>query len=202
MTDSIYDQLNAYGTVAKQRFVETFSGDALDTDRWDTTVSFGSFTASMADAVDEGLDLISSTSGNQGGYIDFADKRQYSHNSSVNIAVWRRAGSFGAQVGLMRTIFTDASYFEDGTYNTYKELGSADGSTNTTTASTVAVDTNFHNHSIVSGSSDIQGSIDGVLEVTKTTNRSTAAMQPFCRTTTNTTPAAQIRIRYMEAYNT
>ena len=36
MTDSIYDQLNAYGTVAKQRVVETFSGGVLDTDRWAT----------------------------------------------------------------------------------------------------------------------------------------------------------------------
>ena len=38
MTDSIYDQLNAYGTVAKQRVVENFSGSALDTDRWATKI--------------------------------------------------------------------------------------------------------------------------------------------------------------------
>ena len=57
MTKSIYDQLNASGTVAKQRVVETFSGDALDTDRWNENESNGTNTFGMADSVDGGYTM-------------------------------------------------------------------------------------------------------------------------------------------------
>ena len=62
MTKSIYDQLNASGTIAKQRVVETFSGDALDTDRWQLTQIVSTCTATMADSNDGGL-LLSTDSG-------------------------------------------------------------------------------------------------------------------------------------------
>ena len=59
MTKSIYDQLNASGTVAKQRMVETFTGDALDTDRWNTTNVTGTGTFAMNDSVDGGFSISS-----------------------------------------------------------------------------------------------------------------------------------------------
>ena len=85
MTKSIYDQLNASGTVAKQRFVETFSGDALDTNRWS---SHGSGSATMSDTVNGGLLLTSPTNGAQ--HLDFSPSdagkiRPFSQTGAVMI---------------------------------------------------------------------------------------------------------------------
>ena len=91
MTDSIYDQLNAYGTVAKQRVVETFSGDALDTDRWDQSNTNG--TQAMADSIDGGLLMSTTSSGSSISYIDFADKKQFSNTGSVMIAVMKHGST-------------------------------------------------------------------------------------------------------------
>ena len=76
MTKSIYDQLNASGTVAKQRFVETFSGSLLDTDRWDIYNS-GTVPQGMADSIDGGYYITTTNSWDQ-VRLNFNDKRQFS----------------------------------------------------------------------------------------------------------------------------
>ena len=76
MTDSIYDQLNAYGTVAKQRVVETFSGDALDTDRWEN--GFGAnCTPTMGYNGTEGVSFVTNGTSNAIYMAGFDNKRQY-----------------------------------------------------------------------------------------------------------------------------
>ena len=57
MTLSIYNQLNPLNEIAKQRMVETFSGDALDTDRWNTVNVSGTNTFAMSDSVYGGFKI-------------------------------------------------------------------------------------------------------------------------------------------------
>ena len=88
MTKSIYDQLNAHGTVAKQRFVDTFSGRQYDDDRWFYILFNGTGAVVMSDEVDGGFKMSSTATGATSEcMIAFDDKRQYSHTGSTWIAV-------------------------------------------------------------------------------------------------------------------
>ena len=54
--DSIYAHLNASTNIMKQHFVEDFTGDTVDTDRWYTGNSTGG-TVAMSDSVNGGVIL-------------------------------------------------------------------------------------------------------------------------------------------------
>jgi len=122
MTDSIYDQLNASGTVAKQRFVETFSGGLLDTDRWRENDIAGSCTRGISDIADGGYKLIAPATGYARGTIDFDQTatdvgkvRQFNSDGSVSIFVTShtKGGSTGARV--VCGLITGTDYYGNGT---------------------------------------------------------------------------------------
>ncbi len=186
MTKSIYDQLNASGTVAKQRFVETFSGDALDTDRWTSPT-----TGAMADEVDGGYEISS-------GSIDFNDINQFAHNGCVAICLMKRAGTGNSYWGLMDTSSAShrAQVFE-GTSNTYTQLRTKDGTTLEVTDTNVAVNTNWNNYKLELDGSSVKLNINGVLKATNSTNIPSVALQPVLGEATATT-----QFRYLEVYNT
>lgn len=201
---SIYELFNRLTTVGKQWFIDWFNGASLNTNIWNVTTSFGTFTASMSDTEDEGLDLSSSTGGNQGGYMDFNNKcRQFIHNSSRIITVWRRVGSFSSYCGFWDSSSqNDVVYWRDApTSDSFKTLVCGTAASPTATASSIAIDTSFHFYDIVLGASNVKAYIDGVLQITQSSNLPANKMQPFINTTTNTTPAAEVRIKYLEARN-
>ena len=208
MTDSIYDQLNAYGTVAKQRFVENFSGWQLDTDRWDQSNTNG--TQVMADSIDGGLLMSTTSSGSSISYIDFADKKQFSNTGSVMIAVMKHGSTTGGesytglQSGTTQGNGQGAwSYVNDSwkgaVFNFYTVGASGDTWVQT---GCVTSDTNWHTHKIELTSSAGSLQIDGNTTVTSTTNLPAVSLQPSVGINNTSAVNRTLNIRYMECYNT
>ena len=217
MTDSIYDQLNAYGTVAKQRFVENFSGSALDTDRWQTFAVLGTlFTVSMSDSVDDGLKFVSPASSSR-TYLTFGlnpnEKRQYAHNGSVCITVTKADTSSGEELvsaGLHSNTNVDwwnvatgsdyINYYSAGT--TKYRLRTANGSATEEASSTVVPDSSWHTHKLETLASSCEYSIDGLTAISTSTSIPDTPLQPMVTMGEGGTTARTLRIRYMECYNT
>jgi hypothetical protein len=206
--DSLYDQLNASGTVAKQRVVETFTGDALDTDRWTTLNIVGSSTALMSDSVDGGLVMTTGTSINDGIRMGFNNKRQYSHTGAVGLFVVRKNSAtindtrFGIanNAGTYNNDCTLCVFHQSANiYLTTYPAGGYEGGTDTGIDS----DTNYHLAKIENLSSSAELSIDGsAVLATRTTNLATASGQPACKLQTSSATSQSSNITYVECYNT
>jgi len=74
---SLYEQLFPLTTVMKQRFVENFSGDSLDTNRWFFQSIAAGASAVIADTVDGGLQMTTTDGASPSGYLGFDNKCQY-----------------------------------------------------------------------------------------------------------------------------
>tara|TARA_R110000803_G_scaffold178699_1_gene241118 strand:- start:23 stop:652 length:630 start_codon:yes stop_codon:yes gene_type:complete len=209
MTKSIYDQLNASGTVAKQRFVENFTGYSLNTDRW-ATVNSGSGTPSydMSDSIDGGLSIKTSTTTSTQGNITFNDIRPFSPTGSVFIAVIKQTSISNTRltaglVGSSVASGVNVSRLQgDTVLNTNYRLQNQNTGSATNTSSTTAVDTSFHVHKIEEKSSSIDYSVDGSVAVTSTENLPIVQQQPYIGVFTRDTTESEINITYCEAYNT
>ena len=227
MTKSIYDQLNASGTVAKQRVVETFSGDALDTDRWSTgrdSYNTGIPTFAMSDEVDGGFKVtaeanILNSSAAVGSASSYGGNniRQFAHNGSVYIDVFKQnTVSSGHKViahGLKETMAGDgaganACLWGSGVnMNTsyFMSRTCASNQSQTDVASDVAYDQNWHNYKIETKSASVEFTLDGVLKTnnTTTTNIPASKMAPTNGVQgTSDSTAPSYSIKYVECYNT
>tara|TARA_R110002074_G_scaffold136178_1_gene280885 strand:- start:600 stop:1184 length:585 start_codon:yes stop_codon:yes gene_type:complete len=191
----------------KQHFIEWFSGKQLPS-YWTTNDLSGTNTFAMADEVDGGFKITTASGSNNAGSLDFNDKRPFSATGSEIISVVKlnstslmtsltalsNNGGLNPQfvaIGMDTTDYSTSLF----------SVGSMDsGFSKTDTDS--ALDTDWHNFKLILSSSDIKGYIDGVLKVTKTTNRPTLALQPHYQVRTRTTSSKSGQIRYMECYNT
>ena len=91
----------------------------------------------------------------------------------------------------------------EGSFVSYKSLETKDGSTASLTASSIALSQNAFTYDIEGTSSNVKLGINGNLEVTKTTNRPTAACQPFLYIQSRSTAAVKdYNVRYVECFNT
>jgi len=202
---SMYESFQDLTSIQVSHFVEWFSGSSWPSN-WTLYDSVGTGSATMADEVDGGAFLSCSTSASSYRVAWFNNKRHYDHSGSVIIFTLKRtSGEAYAHAGLCNTrdAETDDAYMQDNSASTYKFLRTGDASTNSQTDSSIAVDTSWHNFKIEIGSSNVKLYIDGVLEVTKTTNRPTAKMQPrMLIGSTGTATTKTMQIRYLEAYNT
>jgi hypothetical protein len=212
MTDSIYDQLNAYGTVAKQRFVETFSGDALDTDRWNSQNVTGSGSVGMIDEIDGGGFVSSASGANQHQEINFNGVKQFSPTTCSMIGVTNRyLDSTDQFVGFCSGINSLDPSNSLATYtmmnqNAKISIQTSDGSNtglSTEVYASVNKDVNsFKSWKIEGGSSNYKLYISGVLEATTSTKIPTTRMQPIVGCRSRTATVSTTRVRYLEAYNT
>jgi hypothetical protein len=208
MTDSIYDQLNAYGTVAKQRFVETFSGSALDTDRWTFRNITGTGTGAMGDSVDGGYEIKPSTGATDQSQIDFNNKRQYSPTGCAMISVAKSIGVSPNHhvLGLINDYTLNISTAQtnsiiiDTSGGVFRAL-SGDGTTWSSAGTVIPIDTNFHTFKVEASSSNILYYADGVLKVTKTDRLPTSTLPLQPRFVARYTGSV-LSIRYAEVYNT
>ena len=213
MTKSIYDQLNEKGTVAKQRFVENFTGDAVDTDRW-TTTGFGSAsgntTFTMSDEINGGA-LMKVSSGNSGeGIANFNNVRHFSNTGSVFICVTKSndvASGQNSRVGLKHG--TDVTFNGGqlaGTENGYNVTSissfCADASGFNRTNTSLSRDSLWHTFKGQLTASDYKLTVDGLMETTDTTNLPTVRLQPFLYKAFNSGYTSSSSTRYYEAYNT
>lgn len=206
LVESVYELFNELTTVAKQHFWEWFSGSDLRS-IWTKTEVVGTATFAMNDSVNDGFRITADGGANREGMINFNNKRQYAHDNAIFISVMK---------DVQNTAYTAYSGFADSlvgvngdspeiaqvynfSVNTNKGLRTGDATTKSTTESSVALDTVFTTYKIENGSADIKLTINGVLEVTKTTNRPTVKLQPVCGVFGN---AKSVDIRYLEARNT
>ena len=219
MTKSIYDQLNAYGTVAKQRLVETFSGDDIDYNRWGA--SAGDFGFSIADEVDGGILLKwynSNPVAGKEGILSTSDgsagnKRQFSPTNFVWIANCKWTGTRAQGVSRFG-IKRDKGLGFNGGGVAGVTLGSDNAkislySTNETSgqisvvASTIDVDNFYHNYKGERSGSAYTLLIDGVTSVTETNGYLPInASQPFLYCYNNDTTHHSLNCNYFEVYNT
>ena len=187
----------------KQHFIEWFSGKQLPS-YWTTGTISGSPAFAMVDAVDGGFGITCNAGGEQ-GYIAFNNKRQFSPTASEIIFVMKRTGTscvgyggfYNAPVGA-----TELADWRNDTRETYTQLFTADAGTRTGISTTTAIHTNWATGKIVCGSSNIKLYEDGVLGISKTTNRPTTKMQPTLTNVSLTTSDHLVSFRYCEAYNT
>ena len=217
MTDSIYDQLNAYGTVAKQRMVETFSGDALDTDRWTYNLFSGTGAGVMLDEFDGGFKMSSTATGGESeGMIAFDDIRQYSHTGSTWIAVVKSTNTIALNhsSSLAGLKSLDDNQFNGGNLAGFKKetnnndyisyhstnVGGQHGGATTG----VAKDQNYHTWKGELSSSDYKLTEAGILRTSETTYLPVSKLQPFVYHYGYQPSAGSgnTHCNYFEAYNT
>ena len=196
-------------TVRKQHFWEYFSGATLNS-RWTTGNTGSGGSGVMSDEADGGYEMSSAYNNSLNG-IHFNDKRQFSPTASVCILLLKRqtatSSNDAVRGGFVNTFTgsTNYAYVQDNESATYKTLKTADGSTEYSANSTIAVDTDWHTYKIEMKSSSIDWSIGGVVQ-TSVSNvpQSSTKLQPMSAggnlTTANGTPEG--RIKYMECYNT
>ena len=108
-------------------------------------------------------------------------------------------------VGLLNARAQNAAYGYIGNISTLSStklsLTTHDGSTSSTSFSTNNMDTDWHTRKLIFSTSGVQGYIDGVLEVDKSTNKPTGNAQP--EVWVNGAGASSTHsVRYMECYNT
>jgi len=203
MTKSLYEQLFPLTTVMKQRVVDNFDGDTIN-ERWNTTDNLQ--TISMLDAVDGGLELAATA--NHNGVIHFNEIRHYDPTTAVLIAVMKYgdvasqrfslalSNDHNPNAGLAHMVdITGITSLTNWRY------GSTDGVFSSAN-STISNDSNYHTWKIETSSANLKFFLDGVLDVTKTTNRPTNKCQPVLQAATPTASGRTTNIRYLEVYNT
>ena len=207
---SMYESRSDLTTVQKQHFVEWFSGSALDS-IWNEFVQTASSSGAMADSVDGGFEITTTTANNAGGGINFNLIRQFAHNGSVFIAVGKNSktalnnGLFGLQSEQRSDgAGNDSVIWNMGNSRTYWWVRTNNGAgSQTDVDSSIAKDTAWHTLKLILGASDVEGFIDGVTETTNTTTLPTVKLNPTVGNQNDGSASALVTsVRYMECYNT
>ena len=193
----------------KQHFIEWFSGKQLPS-YWTSTQFYGNGSDAMSDEVDGGYKITGGNGGSsQSQIIGFNDKCQFSHQGSVFNTVIKMSSTNNivAKVGLKKNTtgnFNDsnASFFGDSTVGNF-EAFSGDESARSGVSSSIALNTSWNNHKLTLQTANFLYHINGVLEVTKTTNLPTVVnLQPSLQIVNLNTTVKSISCRFLEVYNT
>jgi len=191
----------------RTRFVEHFSGDALDTFRWDTTL-VNNGTVAMSDTSNGGLILSTGTSsGTSSAQIDFGDKKQFGGGSSI---IWTAIHSHSA-TGESYSGLTAGSTQGSGAQGIYSYVNTAwktsnfdlytvGAGGNTWTNGTIAGLTSNHSHKLELTGTSGKSFVDGALNCESTTNLPIAKMQPSFGLSSTDTTNKTINITYCEAW--
>ena len=187
-------------------FSPIVSGSPAIPSRWTERSVTGSPTFGMNDSVDGGYVITTASTTNSSGMIDFNNKRQYSNTGSVCILTIQRIDDtmqvFGGFADNITQATTNTAWvLNDTNYSYYRLLtGNSSGATQTDT--TTNIDKLLKVHKIECNSADVSLTIDGTLGINKTTNLPTNKLQPNFGGFTRNSSANQMRINYMECYNT
>ena len=195
----------------KQHFIEWFSGKG-GTNKpnfmWVYTNVAGAGSGAMVDDIDGGFILTSGGGANYEANISFNNKRQFAYNGSVMIGVVKSAEVSGTDSFMSFSNDATAAAYLGGDHTASWEIengtqycNTSDGTSVSRTAigSATAMGSGFRVGKVQCGSADIKLTVDGVLEVIKTTNRPTENMQPKLSVYGGGKP---VSIRYMECYST
>tara|TARA_R110002126_G_scaffold110156_1_gene247235 strand:- start:1197 stop:1787 length:591 start_codon:yes stop_codon:yes gene_type:complete len=193
----------------KQHFIEWFSGKQLPS-YWTKVDIAGAGTYEMVDGVDEGFSITTTSGTSNRDAITFNQIRPFSPTGSVMIVTAKRVTSANAGANLSMSESNDpittaaeswATIHDDTAANAYKALQTRDSSAHSIVSSSVPRDTAWTNYKLeLSGDAKLH--INGSLEITKTTNLPIAKLQPSLRSISRASNTSEIRVRYLEAYNT
>jgi len=192
----------------KQRFTYFFAGDGIDLDVWTETDNTGTGTRTMEDSVDGGYSIAVGTGTLDASQINFNDIRQYDFQNSTCLFTMKDTGIAQAliDVGLVGhtgTGNTEQACVRSFDANTNFALITGDASTGSTTEGLIPLDSSFHNYKLVLSSTDVVMDLDGVLDVTKTSNRPTVKLQPVFAVESNSgATTKKAHILNIEAFNT
>lgn len=208
-TESLYEQFYALTAIAKQRFVEQFVGNDIDTGIWTKTQIAGSTgTFAMNTTPNGGYRITSGSTNNNEAIIHFNQKRAFLQTGSILWAIMRSQGLVGVAqyVGLSNVITTytgvgSRALFVHDTGNTFSALRTADGATSSQSTTGFIIDQTWHIVKIECTSSNILLTQDGSLAITKTTNRPAGALEPMVGAKRLTSIRA-VDVRYLEVFNT
>jgi len=224
-SESLYEQLFPLTTVMKQRFVDNFSGDALDTDRWSTndTGSGSTATYTMADEVDGGLKITSTLNGASTldwSPTDSTKKRPFNNTGSVMIVTSKLVQ---ANYAIMYCNLRSNHYTEAGSWIGYIVQGVTNGNSgdnkirlNSNISGMTSVDTSlsssvlydWHTYKLTVSSGTTTLSVDGILSGTGFATGSgnpTTRLHPALVSSASegaTSSGATTYFRYVECYNT
>lgn len=204
---SKFDSLSDSFSSKKQHFVEWFSGKSLPS-YWTLTQIVATCTATISNSVDGGmLFQTDSGSGSPSACLTFNNNRQYNPTGFRFISICQKNdNNLGIKGGIGNDKVVNPSHHAlmiEGTLASYKTLATKDGTTGTETASTIPLSQDAFVYDIEGTSSNVTLGINGSLGVTKTTNRPTAACQPFLYIQSRTSAAVKdYNVRYVECYNT
>ena len=130
----------------------------------------------------------------------FNDKKQYAPDGCVMICAGRRTAGTEMRFGFRghnTTSNNECAYVKNGTGSTNIVLRTGHASGDSDTQGSVTADTTAKAFKIECGSANIKLTINGVLDITKTTNRPTVRLQPIAGCYNGTSS-----YNYMEVYNT
>jgi len=157
----------------------------------------------MNDVLDGGFKITTGTSDNNESAINHNAKRHYDETSSAIILVASAIANSRFRGGFTENNTMGGAFalVEKDADDTNYQLATDDGTTETSTASDIPIDTSYHVHKIICASADIKLNIDGVLKVTKTTNRPDFKLQPYFTVKARSAGAKTGNIRYLEVYS-
>jgi len=194
-------------TAKNLKFWYNFTGRTLDTNVWLENDETGTGIFAMIDGVDEGYSIEAGANANDVSSISHNGIQHWDEDTAVMIAVIRRtSATMASQVGFSSTtVLTGSAQYSimtNDTNNTNYEINSDDGTTNSTSASSFAIDTVFHNIQLKFGLTTQELLIDGATQVTKTNHMPTIGQNPIMRCFSRSAGTGrETRIKYMECYN-
>ena len=207
--DSIYELINAPTNVMKQHFVEYFTGDTLDTFRWNLN---GTNTDGMEDS-----GYVITPAAGQNVILYMNNIRQFNYNASAFIVLTSATGgnpnraecSFGFSgasefSGIPTGAESKACFEQDSIYNYFSGCTSqGTGETITALGTFTFYDGNLHICKGETKASSCEFSHAGILGCVITTNLPDSKMQPAyeVRIIGAGTDGAKGRIQYFEAWN-
>ena len=198
-------------TLPLSHFIEYFDGDVLDS-IWDQNNIVGTGTYAMVDAIDEGFRVaVDAINPQVSSIIAGNSERHFDPASSIIKSVQRRQSAQGTvQWGLanrtdgdLGNTIDESAVFQDVSTLTFMRGSTINGLNQTSTNTSVAVNTNFHHTTIDLSASNVKFFIDGILEVTITTDLPDPSDELYAgfKVSTFAVAVAEGRIRYLEVFN-
>ena len=216
--DTTWDDIEFYNNVSslagslkvKQHFIDWFSGKQASS-HWALTHPSGSGGTFVGkDEVNGGMIFTSGTSGNNNCVWWFNNKRQYNPTGFIQIAVWRNDPTSSGH-SYNQTIVGMSNASDNGQYTYWQFNGATayfrirnrgSGSAGALIDSSVTKDQVFHKFKIEGKSASLEYSIDDALEITRTSELPSVALQPIIKGDNSGQNPLVGAIRYMEIYNT
>lgn len=205
---SLYQSLAPLTVIRKQHTVEWFSGKALDSILKYTNIQNSPETG-MGDAIDGGYRLVTGSGNLDRCSIGTNGIIHYSETASIIIINARHVSTnvqtalgFNSNVDANPVGGSDIAWFEDDTVATFVELRTHDRTTTNIVATDISSGvTTLTNWKVECLSSTVEGTLDGILKATSSSNLPQGGMAPMFWIRARGTGGKEAKITFWEAFN-